>query len=135
MMKYIIVFIITITFYSCELYPPAPLCNAPMELDDLTYENEEYKSYVVSNLKKSSPDNYRYFFKTFLEEDNQTMMLTNFRNENTCFDVLVFVDDWSKLEGMRKVNGESYPKELRNLTWIVTSENRVKYIDMNYIID
>ena len=120
---------------SCETNPKAPDCITPQELSGATLSQKEYQTIVFNYLENSDPSEYRYFFKTFVDEEDNTYMITNFRNEKTCFDVNVFIADWSKLNGMRKVNGESYPKELRNLKWELKEEMEVHYSDMDDIID
>lgn len=134
-MKYLLFFFSLFIFQSCELYPKVPDCNIPVELTQLDLSKEKYEDVVFSYLQNSDPEDYRYFFKTFLEKGNSTSMLVNFRNENTCFDVEILVKDWSILSGMRKVNGKSYPKELRNLKWELLDGQLVKYLSMDRIID
>ncbi len=134
-MRFVLYCFVVLGICSCELYGPVPECVTPTEISQLNYADKVYVERVTSYLKKSNPSDYRYFFKTFLEGDNQTMMLTNFRNDSTCFDVLILVEDWSKLGGMRKVNGKSYPKELRKLEWRITENNVIVYHDMGRIID
>lgn len=100
--------------------------------------NVQKQSALVSALAQKNSSDYRYFFKTFIEEGDQTFMITNFRNKTECFDIKLWVDKWDKLEGMRKVNGKAYPKELFDLTWEIISEQEkkyAKYIDMHHIID
>ena len=65
-------------------------------------------------------------------------MVLDFRNDTNCFKVRMLVDKWDKLGGMRKVNGQSYPKELMNVKWSIEKRNRSKevvYNDMSSIID
>ena len=134
-MKYIFIsFVLLFSMQSCELYPSPPECKTPEELADGNLPKNAYKETVFSYLQDSKPSDYRYFFKTFIENEGTTIMVTNFRNNHTCFDVEVLVQDWTILGGMRKVNGESYPKELRKLIWKLDGK-LVKYIDMGRIID
>lgn len=145
-MKYIfIAIVILFTFQSCELYPAPPDCNNSGKLTHVNITKDAYQEIVLSYLQSSKPEDYRYFFKTFIERGNNTFMVVNFRadasgdsqgpNQDNCFDVEVLVEDWSILGGMRKVNGKSYPKELRSLQWELKEEGIVRYIDMGKIID
>ena len=99
--------------------------------------SDVYQENVMSVLAKSSSKDFRYFFETFKGE-SKDYMVVNFRNDNYCFYGEVFVTDWSKLAGMRKANGKSYPKELYNLQWKIKSINgkeEIFYVDMHRIID
>ncbi|MEZ4850043.1 MAG: hypothetical protein R3B93_15780 [Bacteroidia bacterium] len=101
-------------------------------------QGNQYQKIALNELKNTTPEDYYYFFKTFIEEGEQVYMMTNFRNEKNCFDVKMLVNNWEKLEGMRKTNGKSYPKQLVNLTWTIdqNGENeQVVFVDMNTIID
>lgn len=97
-----------------------------------------YQEAARNYLSAQLPKQFRYFFKTFLEEGEHTYMIVNFRNELHCFDVKMLVNKWDKLAGMKWANGKSYPKELHDLEWIVDSingEEEVVYVDMHKIID
>lgn len=134
-MKYLVFFFYILALQSCETYPKAPECKIPQELLKSDLNKQDYVNRVFSYLVNSNPEEYRYFFKTFLEGKDSTSMVVNFRNEHTCFDVEILVQDWSILSGMRKVNGKSYPKELRNLKWKLIDNQLVEYVGMDNIID
>ena len=117
-------------------HSPVPVCTKA-ETFNLNIKGTQHLSALKSNLKTKAPDQYRYFFKTFLEEENVYMVL-NFRNDNECFDVKMLVDKWDKLTGMRHANGKSYPKELFDLKWEFKEVNGVEevvYASMHSIID
>ena len=123
---------------SCDFpehyFKSEPECKSDTS-NDLKEENQKLS---VAKLKDKAPTDYRYFFKTFQEEGINTFMITNFRNDESCFDVKVLVDKWDKLAGMKRTNGKSYPRELYDLKWEIKSINgseTVKYIDMHKIID
>lgn len=132
--------ILLFCFVSCDFpehfFSPQPECNASSAVTDpLTTENQALFKQALQN---KSPKDYRYFFKTFLEAGTDTYMVTNFRNEAECFDVKVLVNDWSKLAGMHRTNGVSYPKELYDLEWAfqtINQQQEIVYLDMHPIID
>ncbi len=130
-------------FESCDFpkhyFEPKPDC-----LNSLDYFNTAdprtpaYQSKALDLLRKHKPHDFRYFFKTFIEEGQNVYMITNFRNMEHCFDVKVLVQNWDKLTGMRRANGKSYPNELYDLEWTIISNNgkqEVLYHDMHDIID
>lgn len=145
-MKYIFTSIMLLFMLeSCELFQAPPDCNNSGKLTKRNISKDTYDEIVFSYLQKSKPEDYRYFFKTFIEKGNDTFMVVNFRKivsddnrhfeVDNCFDVEVLVEDWSILGGMRKVNGKSYPKELRKLRWELKEVKIVKYTYMDRIID
>ena len=135
----ILTFISILTFVSlCDFpehyFKSEPECKSE-NTNDLNKENQKN---LVDMLENKKPADFRYFFKTFEEEGNHTIMITNFRNEESCFDVKILVNKWDKLAGMKRTNGVSYPKELYDLKWKIKSskgEKFVEYIDMHKIID
>jgi len=138
-MKRILIFISVLTFASsCDFpehyFQTKPICHSE-STDDLSRENQIR---LVNRLENKNPADFRYFFKTFEEEGNNTFMITNFRNEESCFDIKILVNKWDKLAGMKRTNGVSYPQELYDLVWEIKSiqgEKIVEYVDMHKIID
>jgi len=135
---------ILLFFSSCDFpehyFEPKPECQNSIEYFNTTDStSEEYQAKAINNiLRHSRPQDFRYFFKTFIEAGQNTYMLTNFRNNEHCFDVKVLVEDWKKLGGMRRTNGKSYPNELYDLNWSIITINgkqEVFYVDMHDIID
>ena len=121
-----------VIFVPKNYWKAPPECSNPQTFD---YDRPGtiHLSTLHEELKSKSPEDYRYFFKTFLEED-KIYMVVNFRNEQECFDVKMLVDKWDKLAGMRWANGKSYPKELHDLEWTVKN-NEITYVDMHDIIE
>lgn len=143
-MKGIVLIIASVLMlFSCSFpehyFDEVPECTrnaeSPDSKMDLSYDSQAYFRNI---LKDSSPKDFRYFFEEFRTEGDQSFMVTNFRNENYCFSMKVLVEDWSKLEGMKKANGEGYPKELFDLKWVIeqmNGEEEIIYRDMHDIID
>lgn len=117
---------------------PPECTGPPVELRDETPLSETGQTATHNFLRTKSPAGYRYFFKTFQEEKGQTYLIVDFRDGTHCFPVKMLVENWEKLEGMRRTNGKSYPKELYELTWKIErcgGGSEVVYHDMHRIID
>lgn len=98
----------------------------------------EYADRVHAILSGSKPSDFRYFFKSFEESAGETYLVVNLRNANHCFDARMLVEQWDKLEGMRRSSGVSYPEELYELKWEIadrTGRKEIIYRDMHRIID
>ena len=105
----------------------------------MEYGSPNYsKKNVHAILKISHPSEYRYYFKTFIEEDGTNKILVNFRDKNLCMDVLLSIENLGKLDGMKRTYGKSYPQELYDLQWALNErfgKLEAMYIDMHEIID
>jgi hypothetical protein len=98
----------------------------------------DYQREVVQRLESGKPQDFRYFFKTFVSEAGNDYVIVNFRNGEQCFDVKMKVNKWGKLAGMRRTNGRSYPEELYELAWTIaetSGKKEVIYQDMHAVID
>ena len=107
----------------------------PADSDPLS---ARYMSEVVHELENSDPDDFRYVFRTFIEQGSQTYMLTNFRNAEICFDVLLLIEDGHDLAGMLRTNGKSYPDELYDVRWKIRGKDGspvAVFLGMHPIID
>lgn len=116
-----------------------PSCHSnELIFTEKTYEDINYQNKVLQILATSTPEQFRYFRKTFLIENGTDYLITNFRNDHQCFDVKMRLEDLGKLAGMKRTNGRSYPVELYDLKWSLETKNgktEVLYIDMHPIID
>jgi len=94
---------------------------------------------MLNILKDSKPEDYRYFFKTFIDKDDKVFVNINMRNETHCFDALMLVENMQPFEGgMYRTNGKSYPEELNNVKWEL-DENfdppLLSFVGMGFVID
>ena len=141
MKKIYFLFIVLLVISSCKFpehyFTKAPKCNPSTIINQQKdILNPENQTTLKTFIKEKLPKDFRYFFKTFI--NNTDYMVVNFRNEVSCFDIKILVNNWEKLNGMRKVNGKSYPKELYELTWKIKNINNheeVVYVNMHDIID
>ena len=135
----ILIFVPILMFISSCNFPEHYFTSEPECKSETANDlNKKNQKALVNELKNRTPNDFRYFFETFKEQGNKIFMITNFRNENSCFTIKMLVDKWDRLAGMKRTNGNSYPKELYDLKWEITSidgEEIVRYIDMHKIID
>ncbi len=131
-----------IFYLACDLpehyWSESPECHPSAFIGAAMPASLAYQSKVRVFLADKKAEDFRYFFDTFMDEGAKTYMMTEFRNENECFTGKILVRDWSKLEGMRRVNGKAYPKELYDLKWeiqTIDGKQEILYVDMHDIID
>ena len=99
---------------------------------------KDIQTAAVEYIESKKPSEFRYFFETFEENGARTFMVVSMRDGNVCFDAKILVEKWDKLEGMKKANGKSYPKELYDLKWHLEPRHdglHILYDDMRSIID
>ncbi len=134
---YIITFLL-IFLSACGLpehyFSPKPECESVEASKTKSKSHQD----LIFILKTQKPKEYRYFFNYFSEKCDDNYINVNFRNEESCFDIMIYVDKWDKLGGMKEANGKSYPKELYDLEWeiiMIDGVESIKYVDMHSIID
>ena len=123
-----------------DYFSPEPDCKPQKNpiLKTEEFNSAGYQQEVIRLLELKNPEDFRYFFKTFLQKEETDFIVVNFRNQEYCFDVIMKVTNWDKLEGMKKTNGSSYPKELHELEWTIEEQNgnrELVYKNMHKIID
>tara|TARA_B100000768_G_scaffold177002_1_gene190581 strand:+ start:1954 stop:2346 length:393 start_codon:yes stop_codon:yes gene_type:complete len=130
MKQYLVALLVGFSLYSCDFpdyyWEKMPECKVEIAVNHVSY------------LERYRPEDFRYSFITFTQEDEEIIMYTKFVSENGCITVPVLVERWDKLEGMLKANGKSYPKELYELHWSLQDRDGrtlVVYEDMHRIID
>ena len=110
-----------------------PIFSALEDPNSTTYQNT-----VLDLLSTKKPEDFRYIFQTFLEEEAQTYVLIELRNEAHCFIGKFLVLELGHLAPMKPSNGVSYPKELLEVEWEIANSETGKqliFLNMHRIID
>ena len=97
-----------------------------------------YQSAVRKFLKTVKPADYQYFFESFIQEGLDLYMMTNFKNEKSCFSVKILMSKGDNLAGKKRVDGWSFPNKLLKLAWRVVNVNgreEVVYVDKQEVVD
>lgn len=140
MNKYLLllfVFLVSCNFPE-HYFTEAPACAKELYSTEKTESQNINQSIILEKLRATNSKEFRYFFKTFIESEKNTYMLTSFAQNDDCFLVKILVDKWDKLGGMRRTNGVSYSKELFDLKWTITTvdgKEEIVFMDMHKIID
>jgi hypothetical protein len=134
--------ILKITLISCIVALTA--CNnVKVNTSDSVFEKfspttKEYKNELATKLK-SNPEGLLYTFNKFVENDGKEYLDIQVRGDDFEATGLVLVNNWNKLEGIRRTKGQSYETaELRGLK-LVIQENplgaNLVYNDLEKIVD
>jgi len=125
-------------FFLIGCYTTPECVDMPLLADSGPTDSETYQAKVREILRNYEPEDFRYIFDHFIDEDAHSFMMTSFRNEKVCLEVKVLVNKWDKLGGMKRHNGKAYPNELVNLKWTIKNIDGYPYVvyeDMRRIID
>ncbi|MDX1939271.1 MAG: hypothetical protein SFU99_01900 [Saprospiraceae bacterium] len=136
--------LLSIGFLSYMILPkhyflPKPACqNTDTILSEEAMESAVYQDRVLEILNESKPEDFRYFFKTFLHENQNTYLIVNLRNADHCFDVKMRISNNEKLKDMQNTKGKGYPEELFGVIWKIQKQSAgadIIFLDMHRIID
>ena len=99
---------------------------------------KEYKNELATKLK-SNPEGLLFTFNKFVENDGKEYLDIQVRGDDFEATGLVLVNNWHKLEGIRRTKGQSYAgAELRGLTLDIQenpSGANLVYHDLEKIVD
>jgi hypothetical protein len=125
--------------HNWNYFKPAPVChplNDSIEAAD-PIGNSDYQRSVMIIMERSSPDDFRYYFKDTIGSDEKYMKV-NVRNDTICFTVKMNTDSKEKIVGMLATNARGYPREMYGLQWKIQSikgKRELVYLTMHDIID
>ena len=134
--------ILKITLFSCILTLTA--CdNAKEGTSNSVFEKfspttKEYKNELATKLK-SNPQGLHYTFNKFVENNGKEYLDIQVKGNDFKATALVLVNNWNKIEGIKRTKGQSYSgAELKGLKLDIeenaTGSNLV-YNDLEKIVD
>lgn len=99
---------------------------------------KEYKNELATKLK-SNPEGLLYTFNKFVENDGKEYLDIKVKGDDFVATGLVLVNNWNKIEGIKKTKGQSYSgAELRGLKLDIqetSSGANFVYNDLEKIVD
>ena len=117
-----------------------PLCeNTNSIFDTYAPDTNEYKNELALKLQSTDNQELSYWFDRFESQNSKEYILVDIQGEKLCAKGLLLVNDWSKLDGIKKSQGQGYRgAELRGLKISVekdSTEIELVLEDIDYIID
>lgn len=117
-----------------------PKCgNTNPIFDRYTPETKEYKEELARLLEMNKNNELSYWFDRYEPKNNKEYILVYIQGGELCAKGLILVDNWGKLEGVKRAQGLGYGgAELRGLQIDIRKDSQeIELVlkDIDYIID
>jgi hypothetical protein len=107
--------------------------------DRYSYDSQEYKRELADRIRNIGPENLEYWFDAYVQKDGNDYLLVDIRNDSLCATGMIEVNDWHKLEGIKRTKGVGYKgAKLKGLTFQVTQDSaevQFTYRTLDRIVD
>jgi hypothetical protein len=132
----IVILLAVLTTVSCD----RPNCkNKNPIFEKYGLNSEEYKIELLSEIEKNGQNNLTYWFYSYIEENGKEYIIVNIQNDSLCAKGMIKVNDWKKIEGIKRTKGKGYVgAELKGLIFNVKKDsNKIEFVyeDLTRIID
>lgn len=129
--KSILFFSIFVVFLgSCD----RPDCkNSNFVFDSNSIETTVYKQELVKEMDRIGKENLTYWLSNYTEQNGQEFITVNIQGVGLCAKGLIQVNNWGKIEGIKRTKGVSYKgAQLKGLTFdIISNEESIDFIYKN----
>jgi hypothetical protein len=128
--------ILILTSVSCN----RPTCNNKNPIfDKYEIKSKAYKIELIQQIEAIGQQNLRYWFESYLIENEKEYIRVNIQNDSLCAKGQILVNDWHKIEGIKRTKGKGYSgAELIGLTFKIEKDSNtidIVYKDLIKIID
>ena len=107
--------------------------------DKYDINSNEYKKELISEIEKLGAQNLTYKFDSYVEKNGKEFIIVNIQNKHICAKGIIRIDNWNKLEGIKRTEGKGYVgAKLKGLTFkIEEKSNKYELVltDIKRIID
>lgn len=117
-----------------------PSCtnNNPI-FDQFDFHASEYQAELQNQLSSRNPRDVRFWLADFREEGESAYLIVYIQADELCAKGLIKINEWHKLENIRKTKGKGYfGAELRGLSLMISGDPNnpeLVYQDLSKIID
>lgn len=127
---------LVILFSACDRH----VCkNTNPIFDKFAPISKEYKAELIKQLKTVDKSKLTYWFKEYIESNGEETLLFDIQGDGLCAVIALNVEQWSKLEVLRKKKGVTFRgAEFKNLKFDIkqdTTDIKFIYKDFDRIID
>jgi hypothetical protein len=117
-----------------------PAChNTNPVFERFSPEAKEYKDELARQLQLAENKGISYWFDKYEASNNREYILVYIQGKELCAKGFILVNDWKKLEGIRRTQGISYGgAELKGLRLDIRTDSahtELIFKDVDYIID
>ncbi|MDY0282023.1 MAG: hypothetical protein RBR35_15840 [Salinivirgaceae bacterium] len=131
-----LILLVILTAVSCD----RPNChNKNPIFEKYEISSVDYKTELIQQIEKIGQQNLTFWFESYIKENEKEYIIVNIQHDSLCAKGKILVNDWNKIEGIRRTNGQSYSgAELQGLTFNVEKDsNKIElvYNDLIRIVD
>lgn len=94
---------------------------------------------MIHQINKFGQKNLSYWFDSYIKKNEKEYIVVNIQNTSLCAKGVILVNDWNKIEGIKKNEGKAYVgAKLKGLTFDIRKDgNKVEliYKDIIRIVD
>jgi len=132
----ILIIVVILTVESCD----RSICdNKNPIFDKYDINSFEYKTELIKQIEKIGQKNLSYWFESYTKENEKEYIIINIQNDSLCAKGKILVNDWNKIEGIKRTKGQSYVGvKLKGLTFNIENDsNKIEliYKDITQIVD
>lgn len=99
--------------------------------DKYDVNSTEYKMELINQINSFGQENLNYWFDSYMKENEKEYIVVNIQNKYLCAKGMIMVNDWNKIEGIKKTKGKGYVgAKLKGLTFNI--EKDVNTIELIY---
>jgi hypothetical protein len=99
----------------------------------------EYKMELTKQINTFGQENLNYWFDSYMKENEKEYIVVNIQNKSLCAKGKILVNDWNKIEGIKRTQGMGYVgAKLKGLTFNVEKDsNQIEFVykDITRIVD
>lgn len=134
---YLLLSILAMILYSsCD----RPSCESDNPIfDQFDFRTLEYQAELKNQLTSRNQSDVRYWLADFTEDGESTYLTVYMQGDRLCAKGLIKIDDWHKLENIRKTKGKGYfGAEIKGLSLAFSDDSKsplLVYQDLVKIVD
>lgn len=76
--------------------------------NEFSSDSKEYKAELLSIMEDDKANKLEYWFEEYQQKSGKEYILVKAQNKKVCAEVLMAVNDWAGIEGIRKTKGKGY---------------------------
>lgn len=135
-----IITLITLLIFFATVSCDRPNCkNKNPIFDSHAINSAEYKAELLREIEKQGQENLTYWFSDYTEQNGGEYIVVNIQNHSLCAKGMIRINDWQKLEGIKRTKGLGYVGALlKGFTFDMRKEaGHIEFVykDIDRIVD
>lgn len=133
---FIVISMLALIIVSCD----RPDCkNENPIFDKYNINSAEYKIELRKQIEKYGQKELQYWFESYIEDNGKEYIIVNVQNNSLCAKAMILVNDWSKIENIKRTKGKGYTgAKLKGLVFEFENDSNkteLIYKDIKRVVD